>query len=379
MPMTRLGLSVGSPAAARRFCQRRFSASPPSIAASLEPVVEQPTPWSGPCHSRLSMLTHRISSSAVCGYSSLSIMFLSRHSAISASACGSIHVVTNVATFRRALPSSISSSWMIWYATSGGSSPAGSSWRGTRLPSSVKSGASGVTVMEGSFVVRRCESRPGTRSRASSNTDERGLLMTGRTESATRWMALLFAGGSACFVVASLPGFVQLAGSAVAGIVYFVGSLQFTSAASIKWLLTIRRVNIDWASSAIQFVGTLLFNLNTYDALQKGLDANSYDRLVWTPDLVGSLCFLISSYLAYGVASGGFFARPRRSRDSVIATLNLAGSIAFGSPRSPRSGFPRREASSTSPSRTASRRSAASASSSGRSSSSRRSAFTPAG
>src|SRR5215210_885481 len=80
------------------------------------------------------MLTQRISSSAVCGYSSLSIMFLSRHSAISASACGSIHVVTKVATFRRALPSSISSSWMIWYATSGGSSPAGSSWRGTRLP-----------------------------------------------------------------------------------------------------------------------------------------------------------------------------------------------------------------------------------------------------
>jgi hypothetical protein len=142
-------------------------------------------------------------------------------------------------------------------------------------------------------------------------------------------MALLFAGGSACFVIASLPGFVQLAGSAIAGIVYFVGSLQFTSAASIQWLLTIRRVNIDWASSAIQLVGTLLFNLNTYDALQKGLDANSYDRLVWTPDVFGSLCFLISSYLAYGVASG-FFARPRRSRDSLIATLNLAGSIAFG-------------------------------------------------
>ena len=38
------------------------------------------------------MLTQRISSSAVCGYSSLSIMFLSKHSAISLSACGSIHV-----------------------------------------------------------------------------------------------------------------------------------------------------------------------------------------------------------------------------------------------------------------------------------------------
>ena len=56
------------------------------------------------------MFTQRISSSAVCGYSSLSIMFLSRHSAISAFAWGSIHVVTNVARLSRALPSSISSS-----------------------------------------------------------------------------------------------------------------------------------------------------------------------------------------------------------------------------------------------------------------------------
>ena len=60
------------------------------------------------------MLTQRVSISAVCGYSSLSIMFLSKHSAMSFSACGSIHVVTNVATLRRAFPSSISSSWMIW-------------------------------------------------------------------------------------------------------------------------------------------------------------------------------------------------------------------------------------------------------------------------
>ena len=116
MPMTRFGLSAGSPAAARRCCQRRFSASPPSIAASLDPVVEQPaaSPASGACQSRLRMFTQRISSSAVCGYSSLSIMFLSRHSAISLSAWGSIQVVTKVARFMRALPSSISSSWMIW-------------------------------------------------------------------------------------------------------------------------------------------------------------------------------------------------------------------------------------------------------------------------
>ena len=119
--MTMFGLSAGLPSAARRFCQRRFRARPPSIAASLEPVVEHPvaSAASGACQRRLRMLTQRISSSAVCGYSSLSIMFLSKHSAMSFSACGSIHVVTNVARFIRALPSSISSSWTIWYATSG--------------------------------------------------------------------------------------------------------------------------------------------------------------------------------------------------------------------------------------------------------------------
>ena len=114
--MTRFGLSAGFPSAARFFCQRRLSARPPSIAASLEPVVEHPvaSPVSGTCHSLLRMFTQRISSSAVCGYSSLSIMFLSKHSAMSFSAWGSIHVLTNVATLRRAFPSSINSSWMIW-------------------------------------------------------------------------------------------------------------------------------------------------------------------------------------------------------------------------------------------------------------------------
>ena len=86
------------------------------MAASLEPVVEQPVAWSasGAFHSRASIETQRISSSAVCGYSSLSIMFLSKHSDMSACACGSIQVVTKVARLRRALPSIISSSWMIW-------------------------------------------------------------------------------------------------------------------------------------------------------------------------------------------------------------------------------------------------------------------------
>ena len=123
-----LGLSVGLPAFDWRSRQRHFSAIPASIAASLEPVVEVPgglVASSGEFQSRLNMLTQRCSSSAVRGYSSLSIMFLSNVSAMSFSACGSIHVVTNVARLSRALPSSMSSSRTTWYAVSGAISKSG--------------------------------------------------------------------------------------------------------------------------------------------------------------------------------------------------------------------------------------------------------------
>lgn len=57
-------------------------------------------------------------------------MFLSRHSAISTPAWGSIQVVTKVARLSRELPSSISSSWTSPYAVWGGSGPSGIRCRG---------------------------------------------------------------------------------------------------------------------------------------------------------------------------------------------------------------------------------------------------------
>ena len=89
------------------------------MTASDDPTVEAPIALEGSSSSRFSawksaatMDTQRDSIAAVAGYSSLSIMFLSNVSAISFSASGSIHVVTNVARFSRELPSSMSSSWM---------------------------------------------------------------------------------------------------------------------------------------------------------------------------------------------------------------------------------------------------------------------------
>ena len=111
-PHTMFGRSDGWPAAARFARQRHLAAIPPNMHASDEPMAEAPTVLadSGAFHRSASMWTQRRSSSAVCGYSSLSIMFLSIARSISWCTAGSSHVWQNVARFCRELPSSSSSS-----------------------------------------------------------------------------------------------------------------------------------------------------------------------------------------------------------------------------------------------------------------------------
>ncbi len=143
---------------------------------------------------------------------------------------------------------------------------------------------------------------------------------------------MLFAIGSTCFLIGPFPGYLQLVGSSADGITFFVGSLFFTAAALLQFLTT-RVVGggpRDWWAGAIQFVGTLLFNLSTYSAMQDSLDTKAVDRLVWAPDAWGSICFLVSSYLAYVSASGSYGWKRRRTREWRIGAANLLGSIAFG-------------------------------------------------
>ena len=149
---------------------------------------------------------------------------------------------------------------------------------------------------------------------------------------ATTWIGILFAIGSTCFLVGPFPGFVELVGSRADGLVFFVGSIFFTSAATLQFVdggLFLPR-SLDWWSNGVQLVGTLFFNISTFHALQAGLNANEYDRLVWTPDLLGSICFLVSGYLAYLEVCGGALCRPRRTLEWWIAAVNLAGCAAFG-------------------------------------------------
>jgi hypothetical protein len=146
-----------------------------------------------------------------------------------------------------------------------------------------------------------------------------------------RLIAAGFALGSLCFIVGPFPGVVQLVGPGADAVIFFVGSILFTFAASVELRqATLRRgarfgADTTWWSAAVQWIGTLLFNLDTYDAMQTGLSSHQEDRLIWTPDLIGSVCFLVSGALAYRVAARG----AREGRGWHMAVINLAGCVLF--------------------------------------------------
>ena len=147
-----------------------------------------------------------------------------------------------------------------------------------------------------------------------------------------RPIAAGFAVGSPCFIIGPFPGWVQLVGTGADAAIFFAGSICFTFAALLELpQTTLRRGarfgrDATWWSAATQFVGTLLFNLDTYDALHTGLDVQQEDRLIWTPDLIGSTFFLISGVLAYRVAAHG----GQHDRSWRMAAVNLAGCVLFG-------------------------------------------------
>ena len=154
-------------------------------------------------------------------------------------------------------------------------------------------------------------------------------------------MAWLFAIGSTCFALGSLPLYFDNVGATVAAATFFVGSLFFTSAGYIQYylsindigprrFLTLRNLTPDAMASGIQSIGTLFFNISTGAALIENLTVQQEDRLIWAPDLFGSIAFLISSVIAFGLA--------RRLSPNVAGrravwwegAVNLAGSVAFG-------------------------------------------------
>ena len=151
-----------------------------------------------------------------------------------------------------------------------------------------------------------------------------------------RWMSVLFAVGSTCFLVGPFPGYADLVGARADAVTFFVGSIFFTGGGAMQvWLSVADRHDhgagrTAWWAAVIQSAGTLFFNVTTFRALDTALGNPGYDGLVWRPDAFGSICFLVSGVIAYrGSPRHGL--RPVRGTDGWwLPLVNLLGCVLFG-------------------------------------------------
>lgn len=157
----------------------------------------------------------------------------------------------------------------------------------------------------------------------------------------TWWVATLFMIGSLLFAVGTVIAVSKH--PEASGLVYFIGSIFFTTAGFGQLLSATNEGRFDdpswfawrpqladWKASAIQSFGTLCFNVSTGFALVETLTVEQIDRLVWSPDVFGSIAFLWSSWIALAAVRHSWHGHPRRGATWASAALNMLGSIAFG-------------------------------------------------
>ncbi|MEE4490012.1 hypothetical protein [Streptomyces sp. BE230] len=141
------------------------------------------------------------------------------------------------------------------------------------------------------------------------------------------------------------------AGDVTGAWIYFVGGLFFNTGGYVSLLQAVNAPRqddemgalaaqrwrwwsyepgrIDWLSTFLLFVGTLVFGINLLSSLLQGLSVQQVDRLIWAPDMIGCTLFLLSGHLALVEVCHG---RPGiRARDLGwwIVAVNQLGSVLF--------------------------------------------------
>lgn len=157
--------------------------------------------------------------------------------------------------------------------------------------------------------------------------------------------------GGSMFCLGALLAQAHVGGPRLAAAVFMVGGVFFTTggyasvlqvanapreadadgvvrAAPWRWWST-EPGRLDWASAVALFVGTLYFGASLTAALVGDLTTAQIHRLVWSPEFIGCVLFLVSGHLALTEMHRD---RPRGRRADLgwwIAVVNQAGSVLF--------------------------------------------------
>jgi hypothetical protein len=162
-----------------------------------------------------------------------------------------------------------------------------------------------------------------------------------RLQLTNRIAATAFVIGGSLFCLGALLAQAHVGGPRLAGAVFLAGGVFFTTGGYTSVLLAANEPGcrwrwwsfeprrLDWASAFVLFVGTLYFGVSLLAALIGDLTAAQEHRLVWSPEVIGCVLFLVSGHLA--------LLQQRRERrrgeveqlDWSIAIANQVGSVLF--------------------------------------------------
>ncbi len=163
--------------------------------------------------------------------------------------------------------------------------------------------------------------------------------------------ASAFVLGGSLFALGAALAQGDVGGPRLSAAVYLVGGVFFTTGAYAGLLLvanspdgddpdgilhtppwrwwSLEPGRLDWSSAVTLFVGTLFFGVSLLDALIGDLSVTQVHRLVWSPEVVGCVLFLISGALALKGIDRDRRRGSRRGLGWWVVAVNQLGSALF--------------------------------------------------
>ena len=156
--------------------------------------------------------------------------------------------------------------------------------------------------------------------------------------------------GGSLFAIGAILAQGDIGGPRLAAVVYLVGGVFFSTGGYASVLLAINAPhrrrdgswargpwrwwareprNLDYLGAAVLFSGTIVFGINLVDSLLGDLSAAQEDRLVWSPDIIGCILFLLSGLLAMVDISGSWWRLRGEGLGWWIVFVNQVGSVLF--------------------------------------------------
>ena len=164
------------------------------------------------------------------------------------------------------------------------------------------------------------------------------LAITTRLRRTNLVAAIAFTIGGSLFAMGAWVAQVGSGDAATAASIYFAGGLFFNTGGYASVVLasntpdgerwrwwSYEPYDLAWLSAFVLFAGTIAFGVSLLDSFLDGLTTKGENRLIWTPEVVGCILFLISGHL--GLRDVG--RRPRWELGWGVVAINQLGSILF--------------------------------------------------